>query len=76
MGGKAKPTKHTTAEIKAKEKAATVSVGGGKGGIAGGSIGGGEGGSTGRTTRRDKLKTRNDEPSGWVAHVESLCDNL
>ena len=34
MGGKAKPTKHTTAEIKAKEKAATVSVGGGKGGVA------------------------------------------
>lgn len=34
MGGKAKPTKHTTAELKAKEKAATVSVGGGNAGIA------------------------------------------
>eukprot|EP00320_Phaeocystis_rex_P020082 CAMPEP_0119055970 /NCGR_PEP_ID=MMETSP1178-20130426/692_1 /TAXON_ID=33656 /ORGANISM="unid sp, Strain CCMP2000" /LENGTH=154 /DNA_ID=CAMNT_0007036641 /DNA_START=30 /DNA_END=494 /DNA_ORIENTATION=+ len=34
MGGKAKPTKHTSAELKAKEKAATQSVAGGKAGIA------------------------------------------
>ena len=34
MGGKAKPTKHTAAELKAKDKAATQSVAGGKAGIA------------------------------------------
>ena len=34
MGGKAKPTKHTTAELNAKAKAATQSVGGGSAGIA------------------------------------------
>lgn len=34
MGGKAKPTKHTAAEIAAKQKAATESVGGGKAGMA------------------------------------------
>ena len=33
MGGKAKPTKHTSAELKAREKAATQSVSGGKAGI-------------------------------------------
>ena len=34
MGGKAKPKKHTAAELAAKAKAATESVGGGKAGIA------------------------------------------
>mmetsp|Transcript_20083 Transcript_20083/g.44828 ORF Transcript_20083/g.44828 Transcript_20083/m.44828 type:complete len:152 (-) Transcript_20083:326-781(-) len=33
MGGKAKPKKHTAAELAAKAKAATESVGGGKAGI-------------------------------------------
>ena len=34
QGGKAKPTKHTAAELAAKAKAANESVGGGKAGIA------------------------------------------
>ena len=34
MGGKAKPKKHTAAELAAKVKAATTSVGGGGAGIA------------------------------------------
>ena len=34
MGGKAKPKKHTAAELAAKAKEATVSKGGGKAGIA------------------------------------------
>ena len=34
MGGKAKPKKHTAAELAAKDKAANESVGGGKAGIA------------------------------------------
>ena len=34
MGGKAKPKKHTTAELNAKAKAATQSVGGGGAGMA------------------------------------------
>ena len=34
MGGKAKPKKHTAAELAAKDKAANTSVGGGKAGIA------------------------------------------
>lgn len=34
MGGKAKPKKHTAAELAAKAKAANESVGGGKAGIA------------------------------------------
>jgi hypothetical protein len=34
MGGKAKPKKHTAAELAAKDKAATVSRGGGNAGIA------------------------------------------
>ena len=34
MGGKAKPKKHTAAELAAKAKAATTSVGGGGAGIA------------------------------------------
>ena len=34
MGGKAKPKKHTAAELKAKEKAANESVGGGTAGMA------------------------------------------
>ena len=34
MGGKAKPKKHTAAELAAKAKAANESVGGGKDGIA------------------------------------------
>ena len=33
MGGKAKPTKHTAKEIKAKAKAAKMNKGGGKSGI-------------------------------------------
>lgn len=33
MGGKAKPKKHTAAELAAKDKAANTSVGGGKDGI-------------------------------------------
>ena len=33
MGGKAKPTKHTSAELKAREKVATQSRGGGGAGI-------------------------------------------
>lgn len=42
MGGKAKPTKHTAAEIAAKVKAATQNKGGGKAGLAdrkGGAVG-------------------------------------
>ncbi|KAG7674232.1 hypothetical protein Ndes2526B_g03965 [Nannochloris sp. 'desiccata'] len=42
MGGKAKPTKHTAAEIKAKAFAATVNRGGGAQGLAdrkGGKVG-------------------------------------
>ena len=42
MGGKAKPTKHTAAEIKAKAFAATVNRGGGSQGIVdrkGGAVG-------------------------------------
>mmetsp|Transcript_1121 Transcript_1121/g.3092 ORF Transcript_1121/g.3092 Transcript_1121/m.3092 type:complete len:154 (-) Transcript_1121:373-834(-) len=34
MGGKAKPKKHTAAELAAKDKAANTSVGGGKAGVA------------------------------------------
>ena len=40
--GKAKPTKHTSAELAAKAKAATVNKGGGKAGLAdrkGGNVG-------------------------------------
>jgi hypothetical protein len=42
MGGKAKPTKHTAAEIKAKIHAATTNMGGGKAGLQdrkGGAVG-------------------------------------
>lgn len=42
MGGKAKPTKHTAAEMKAKAHAATTNMGGGKAGLQdrkGGAVG-------------------------------------
>ena len=59
MGGKAKPKKHTAAELAAKAKAANESVGGGKAGIA-------------ERDNKSKLTTECGEPGCQGVKITSL----